>query len=230
MNYLAYKNISLSFLLLLSSITFSADVLVRRSGDTLFFASNLPNIPVNIKVISNNSRKTLFNKFIGRKQALIIPSLEVGSYELVITPTVNKKIMRRSSATSYCQGDCSGPDLETKGFPVSRYIFKVENDTKNLEIFIFPKKKLNRYSDESKIFSMGIGEFRNKKIEVIQQKSGYFYLKGIKKIKIINKKLIKRSKVTLEGKLLQLKDLQEKNLISEENYMREVERLLNENF
>ena len=142
MKYLAYKNIFLPVLLLLSSITFSADVLVRRSGDTLYMATNLPNIPVNIKVISNNSRKTLFNKFIARKQALIIPSLDVGSYELVITPTANKKIMRRTSAFSYCQGDCSGPDLAKKGFPVSNYIFKIGNDTKNLELFIFPKKKL----------------------------------------------------------------------------------------
>ena len=91
MKYLAYKNIFLSFALLLSSITFSADILVRRSGDTLFFASNLPNIPVNIKVISKDSRKILFNKFIGRKQALVIPSVEVGSYELVITPLLTRK-------------------------------------------------------------------------------------------------------------------------------------------
>ncbi len=185
---------------------------------------------MNIKVISNNSRKTLFNKFIARKQALIIPSLDVGSYELVITPTANKKIMRRTSAFSYCQGDCSGPDLAKKGFPVSNYIFKIGNDTKNLELFIFPKKKLNRYADESKIFSMGVGEFKNIDVDVIKQKSGYFSLKGIKKTKVINKQLIKRSRSNLEEKLLQLKNLLEKNLISEENYTKEVERLLNENF
>ena len=230
MKYLAYKNIFLPFVLLLSSITFSADILVRRSGDTLFFASNLPNIPVNIKVISKDSRKILFNKFIGRKQALVIPSVEVGSYELVITPTVNKKIMLSSSATAYCQGDCSGPDLEKKGFPVSKHLFEIENDTKNLEIFIFPKKKLSRYSDKSKIFSMGIGEFENKKIVFIEKKSGYFYLKGIKKIKIVHENLIKRNKSSLEDKLLQLKELHEKNLISEDNYKGEVERLLNKNF
>ena len=138
--------------------------------------------------------------------------------------------MLRNSATAYCQGDCSGPDLEKKGFPVSKHIVKIENDTKNLEIFIFPKKKLSRYNNESKIFSMGIGEFKNKKIDIIERKSGYFNLKGIKKIKIVPKGLIKRNKSSLEDRLLQLKELHEKNLISEENYMREVERLLNENF
>ena len=77
---------------------------------------------------------------------------------------------------------------------------------------------------------MGIGEFKNKKIDIIERKSGYFNLKGIKKIKIVPKGLIKRNKSSLEDRLLQLKELHEKNLISEENYMREVERLLNENF
>ena len=64
----------------------------------------------------------------------------------------------------------------------------------------------------------------------IEQKSGYFYLKGIKKIKIVDENLIKRNKSSLEDKLLQLKKLHEKNLISEDNYIGEVERLLNENF
>ena len=77
---------------------------------------------------------------------------------------------------------------------------------------------------------MGIGEFENKKIVFIEKKSGYFYLKGIKKIKIVHENLITRNKSSLEDKLLQLKGLHEKNLISEDNYRSEVERLLNENF
>ena len=147
MKYLAYKIIE-SFCCPLDYNHLLTDVLVIGGVEiTLYMATNIPNIPVNIKVISNDSRKTLFNKFIGRKQALIIPSLELGSYELVITPTVNKKIMLRSSATAYCQGDCSGPDLEKKGFPVSKHLFEIENDTNlmRLEVSNWPSPSVDNF-------------------------------------------------------------------------------------
>jgi hypothetical protein len=182
----------------------STDLIVKRSGETLFYSKNKPNIPLKLIITSNETGDEIIRQDIGRKQSLLARSLNNGFYTIKLIP-----------------------DIQTKVFKPSAYKIEIANNPSRIEIFIYPTKKENKYINDGNLFSMATGTQANKELEIINILNGYYAARGVEQITFIKSKNI-LSTSNIEMKILKLKDLLDKKLINKEVYENEVEKILNQ--
>lgn len=182
----------------------STDLIVKRSGETLFYSKNKPNIPLKLIITSNETGDEIIRQDIGRKQSLLARSLNNGFYTIKLIP-----------------------DIQTKVFKPSAYKIEIANNPSRIEIFIYPTKKENKYINDGNLFSMATGTQANKELEITNILNGYYAARGVEQITFIKSKNI-LSTSNIEMKILKLKDLLDKKLINKEVYENEVEKILNQ--
>lgn len=203
--YFIKKNLILIFLLSAFNLYANGiDLIIKRSGETLFYSKNKPNIPLKLIITSNESGGEILSQYIGRKQSLLARSLKSGFYTIKLIP-----------------------DIVTNVYKPSAYKIEITDVASRIEIFIYPAKKENRYIDDMNLFSMATGTQINKDLEITNILNGYFVARGIEQVPLNQSKSI-ISKPNIEIKILKLKNLLDKKLISKEVYENEVEKILNE--
>ena len=203
--YFIKKNLILIFLLSAFNLYANGiDLIIKRSGETLFYSKNKPNIPLKLIITSNESGGEILSQYIGRKQSLLARSLKSGFYTIKLIP-----------------------DIVTNVYKPSAYKIEITEVASRIEIFIYPAKKENRYIDDMNLFSMATGTQINKDLEITNILNGYFVARGIEQVPLNQSKSI-ISKPNIEIKILKLKNLLDKKLISKEVYENEVEKILNE--
>jgi hypothetical protein len=203
--YFIKKNLILIFLLSAFNLYANGiDLIIKRSGETLFYSKTKPNIPLKLIITSNESGGEILSQYIGRKQSLLARSLKSGFYTIKIIP-----------------------DIATKVYKPSAYKIEITDVASRIEIFIYPAKKENRYIDDMNLFSMATGTQINKDLEITNILNGYFVARGIEQVPL-NQPKSTISKPNIEIKILKLKNLLDKELISKEVYENEVEKILNQ--
>tara|TARA_B110000003_G_scaffold80987_1_gene82714 strand:- start:375 stop:995 length:621 start_codon:yes stop_codon:yes gene_type:complete len=203
--YFIKKNLILIFLLSAFNLYANGiDLIIKRSGETLFYSRTKPNIPLKLIITSNESGGEILSQYIGRKQSLLARSLKSGFYTIKLIP-----------------------DIVTNVYKPSAYKIEITDVASRIEIFIYPAKKENRYIDDMNLFSMATGTQINKDLEITNILNGYFVARGIEQVPLNKSKSI-ISKPNIEIKILKLKNLLDKELISKEVYENEVEKILNE--
>tara|TARA_B100001559_G_scaffold304555_1_gene294092 strand:+ start:2113 stop:2733 length:621 start_codon:yes stop_codon:yes gene_type:complete len=203
--YFIKKNLILIFLLSAFNLYANGiDLIIKRSGETLFYSKTKPNIPLKLIITSNESGGEILSQYIGRKQSLLARSLKSGFYTIKLIP-----------------------DIVTNVYKPSAYKIEITDVASRIEIFIYPAKKENRYIDDMNLFSMATGTQINKDLEITNILNGYFVARGIEQVPLNKSKSI-ISKPNIEIKILKLKNLLDKELISKEVYENEVEKILNE--
>ena len=201
--YFIKKNLILIFLL--SSFNLYAngiDLIVKRSGEPLFYSKTKPNMPLKLIISSNETGDEILSQYIGRKQSLLARSLKSGIYTIKLIP-----------------------DIPTKVYKPSAYKIEITDVASRIEIFIYPAKKEKRYINNINVFSMATGTQINKDLEITNILNGYFVARGIEQVPLNQSKSI-ISKPSIEIKILKLKNLLDKQLISKEVYDNEVEKIL----
>ena len=199
------KTLILIFLLSsYNSYASGTDLIVKRSGEALFYSKNKPNIPLKLIITSNESGDEILNQYIGRKKSLLARSLENGFYTIKLIPDIQRKVFRPSA-----------------------YKIEIADNPSRIEIFIYPAKKENRYINDNNLFSMATGTQTNKDLEISNILNGYFVARGVEQVTFIQSKNI-LSTSNIEIKILKLKDLLDKKLINKEVYDNEVEKILNQ--
>lgn len=203
--YFIKKNLILIFLLSAFNLYANGiDLIIKRSGETLFYSKTKPNLPLKLIITSNESGGEILSQYIGRKQSLLARSLKSGFYTIKLIP-----------------------DIATNVYKPSAYKIEITDVASRIEIFIYPAKKENRYIDDMNLFSMATGTQINKDLEITNILNGYFVARGIEQVPLNKSKSI-ISKPNIEIKILKLKNLLDKELISKEVYENEVEKILNE--
>lgn len=203
--YFIKKNLILIFLLSAFNLYANGiDLIIKRSGETLFYSKTKPNIPLKLIITSNESGGEILSQYIGRKQSLLARSLKSGFYTIKLIP-----------------------DITTKVYKPSAYKIEITDVASRIEIFIYPAKKENRYIDDMNLFSMATGTQINKDLEITNILNGYFVARGIEQVPL-NQPKSTISKPNIEIKILKLKNLLDKELISKEVYENEVEKILNQ--
>lgn len=198
---------TLILIFLLSSYNLYAsgtDLIVKRSGEALFYTTNKPNIPLKLVITSNESGDEILNQYIGRKKSLLARSLKNGFYTIKLIPDIQRKVFRPSA-----------------------YKIEIADNPSRIEIFIYPAKKENRYINDNNLFSMATGTQTNKDLEISNILNGYFVARGVEQVTFTQSKNI-LSTSDIEIKILKLKDLLDKKLINKEVYDNEVEKILNQ--
>lgn len=198
---------TLILIFLLSSYNLYAsgtDLIVKRSGEALFYSKNKSNIPLKLIITSNESGNEILNQYIGRKKSLLARSLKNGFYTIKLIPDIQRKVFRPSA-----------------------YKIEIADNPSRIEIFIYPAKKENRYINDSNLFSMATGTQINKDLEISNILNGYFIARGVERVTFIQSKNI-LSTSNIEIKILKLKELLDKKLINKEVYDNEVEKILNQ--
>lgn len=199
------KTLILIFLLSSSNLYASGtDLIVKRSGEALFYSKNKSNIPLKLIITSNESGNEILNQYIGRKKSLLARSLKNGFYTIKLIPDIQRKVFRPSA-----------------------YKIEIADNPSRIEIFIYPAKKENRYINDSNLFSMATGTQINKDLEISNILNGYFIARGVERVTFIQSKNI-LSTSNIEIKILKLKELLDKKLINKEVYDNEVEKILNQ--
>lgn len=199
------KTLILIFLLSsYNSYASGTDLIVKRSGEALFYSKNKPNIPLKLIITSNESGDEILNQYIGRKKSLLARSLENGFYTIKLIPDIQRKVFRPSA-----------------------YKIEIADNPSRIEIFIYPAKNENRYINDNNLFSMATGTQTNKDLEISNILNGYFVARGVEQVTFIQSKNI-LSTSNIEIKILKLKDLLDKKLINKEVYDNEVEKILNQ--
>lgn len=198
---------TLILIFLLSSYNLYAsgtDLIVKRSGEALFYTKTKPNIPLKLVITSNESGDEILNQYIGRKKSLLARSLKNGFYTIKLIPDIQRKVFRPSA-----------------------YKIEIADNPSRIEIFIYPAKKENRYINDSNLFSMATGTQINKDLEISNILNGYFVARGVERVTFIQSKN-NLSTSNIEIKILKLKELLDKKLINKEVYDNEVEKILNQ--
>jgi hypothetical protein len=219
--------IQLFLSLMLIPLTAASDISITRSSETIYLSKNNANVPVQVELIDLVSNTSLISNFIARNQTLIIPG-KPSDYALRVLPskTIREIDVRNRGAKDIASRTKAKRD--TANLREAEFRFEITDRNESIEIYLFPKNKLNKYNQSKTLFSMGTGDYVNKKLDIIYFWPGYFSARGIKKFKQYgNQENVKKG--DLEERLLKLKQLLEKGLINESIYAKETERLVMEN-